>query len=97
ELNPVTMTPTGNSILVPSPQSERGLAYDPLSNTWYAGDFNSTTIYHFNASGTLLDSVNVGLPIAGLAYNSATGHLFVLTSKGRHVNSVMATKKAYMR
>src|SRR5699024_1554140 len=37
ELDPVTMQPTGKKILVPSQQSERGLAFNPSSNTWYAG------------------------------------------------------------
>lgn len=95
EFDPVTMMPTGNSILVPSPQSERGLAYDPLTNTWYAGDFNSNTVYHFNASGTLLDSVNVGLPITGLAYNLATRHLFVLTSNGAYTIYVIDVNHGY--
>lgn len=95
ELDPTTMQPTGDSILVPSPHSVRGLAYDPLSNTWYAGDFFSNTIYHFDASGTLLDSANVGLPIIGLAYNSTSGRLFVLTSAGRHVVYILDAKDGY--
>lgn len=95
ELDPATMQPTGNKIQVPSPQSERGLAFDPKTNTWFAGDFNSTTIYHFDASGALLDSANVGLPITGLAYNAATGHLFVLTSAGTHAVYVLDANNNY--
>ncbi len=82
ELDPKSLALTGQCTLVPSTQSERGLAYDPTSNTWYAGDFQSQTIYHFNERGNLLDSANVGLPINGLAYNPETGHLFALTSNG---------------
>lgn len=91
ELDPETMQPTGESILIPSIQSERGLAYDPMSNTWYTGDYSSNSIYHFDASGTLLDSKNVELPTTGLAYNPATGHLFVLTSAGKYAIFVLDT------
>jgi uncharacterized repeat protein (TIGR01451 family) len=95
EFDPKTMMPTGRSIKVPSPQSERGLAYDPVSGTWYAGDFNSEAIYRFNASGKLLDSAYVGLPVLGLAYNPSTGHLFVLTSAGDHAVYVLDAKRGY--
>ncbi len=95
ELDPRSGLPTGRSILVPSPQPERGLAYDPVSNTWYAGDYNSGAIYHFNASGKLLDSKLVGLPILGLAYNPGTGHLFVLVAYGAHAVYVLDAKHGY--
>ncbi len=95
ELDPRSGLPTGKSILVPSPQPERGLAYDPVSNTWYAGDFNSGAIYHFDASGKLLDSTLIGLPIQGLAYNPGTGHIFVLTSGGAHTVYVLDAKNGY--
>ncbi|MGH8162590.1 MAG: protease pro-enzyme activation domain-containing protein, partial [Gammaproteobacteria bacterium] len=95
ELDPKTMMPTGKSILVPSAQSEFGLAFDPVSGTWYAGDFNSEAIYRFDATGTLLSSVRVGLPIGGLAYNPGTGHLFVLTHGGDHAVYVLDAKHDY--
>lgn len=60
--------------------SQRGLAYDPVSNTFFAGGWNDEMIHHFDTSGTILDSVNVGLAIAGLAYNPETQHLFVMTN-----------------
>jgi uncharacterized repeat protein (TIGR01451 family) len=95
ELDPITMKMTGNKILVPSPQSERGLAYDPRSNTWYAGDFISETVYHFDADGKLLDSGYIGFPIQGLAYNSATGHLFVLGTLGEKAVYVIDARNNY--
>lgn len=95
ELDPRSGLPTGKSILVPTPQPERGLAYDPVSNTWYAGDFNSKAIYHFDALGKLLDSTLIGLPIQGLAYNPGTGHIFVLTSGGAHTVYVLDAKNGF--
>jgi len=69
---------TGATICPAWGTSQRGLAYDPDTDTYYAGSWNDGTVYHFDASGTLLDSVFVGLSVAGLAYNPDTQHLFVL-------------------
>jgi len=77
ELDPVAMVATGNSICPPFGTSERGLAYDPVSDTFYAGSWNDSIINHFDRSGVILDSANVGLGIAGLAINPNNGHLFV--------------------
>ena len=60
--------------------SQRGVAYDPLTDTWYAGGWTDLAIYHFSSAGTILDSKVVGLGIAGLAYNPDTHHLFVMIS-----------------
>jgi hypothetical protein len=60
--------------------SQRGLAYDPSNDTWYAGGWNDLMIHHFDSNGTMLDEVNVGIGIAGLAYNPDTQHLFVVDS-----------------
>jgi uncharacterized repeat protein (TIGR01451 family) len=60
--------------------SQRGLAYDPDTDTWFAGSWNDLMIHRFDNSGTILSSVNVGLAISGLAYNPDTHHLFVMTS-----------------
>lgn len=71
---------TGNSICPDFGVSQRGLAYDPSSNTWFAGGWNDYMIHHFDASGGMLDAVNVGLPVSGLAYNPGTQHLFAMVS-----------------
>jgi hypothetical protein len=76
EMDPLGMVSTGNKICPAFPYSERGLAYDLLSNTFYAGSWNDFVVYHFAADGTILDSMDVGLPISGLAFNPSTGHLF---------------------
>ncbi len=41
--------------------SQRGLAYDPSTDTWYAGSWNDSMIHHFDSTGVMLDEVNVGL------------------------------------
>ena len=61
--------------------SQRGLAYDPFSDTFFAGGWNDLMIYHFDRDGNILSSVNSGLAISGLAYNPETKHLFALTSE----------------
>ena len=34
--------------------SQRAVAYDPVTDTWYAGGWNApTTIYHFSSAGTI--------------------------------------------
>ncbi len=81
EMDPDTLSSTGVSICPAFGTSQRGLAYDPLSNTYYSGSWNDSIINHFAPDGTLLDSANVGLPISGLAFNPASGHLFVMTNR----------------
>jgi uncharacterized repeat protein (TIGR01451 family) len=80
EMDPLAKVPTGNKICPAFPTSERGLAYYPLSDTFYSGSWNDWVIYHFDAAGTMLDSVDVGLDISGLAFNPVTGSLFVMTN-----------------
>ncbi len=58
--------------------SQRGLAYNPTDDTWYAGSWGDMMIHHFDSNGVMLDEINVGLAIAGLAYNANTHHLFVM-------------------
>ena len=80
ELDPLSMVSTGNSICPPFGTNERGLAYDPTTDTYYAGSWNDYVINHFAPDGTILDSVDTGLSISGLAFNPATSHLFVMTN-----------------
>jgi hypothetical protein len=71
---------TGNTICGPWYYDQRGLAYDPATDTWFVGSWNDYTIYHIDSAGNLLDSAYVGLPISGLAYNPDTLHLFVMVN-----------------
>ncbi|WP_295393517.1 S8 family serine peptidase [uncultured Thiodictyon sp.] len=80
ELNPDTKQSTGNKICPAFGTNERGLAYDPQTDTYYAGSWTDGVINHFAPNGTLLDSADVGLPISGLALNPNTGHLFAMTN-----------------
>jgi subtilisin family serine protease len=81
ELDPVAKTVTGNKICPDfGGYAERGLAFDPVTNTYYSGSWEDKVIYHFAPDGTILDSKFVGLSIAGLAFNPSTGHLFVMTN-----------------
>lgn len=80
ELDPAAKTATGNRICPAFPTSQRGLAFNPLTNTYYSGSFNDDIINHFAPDGTILDSKDVGLSISGLAFNPSSGHLFVMTN-----------------
>ncbi len=79
EMDPATGY-TGNTICGPWTASQRGVAYDPDTDTWYVGGWNEGIVYHIDSGGTLLDSAYVGLAISGLAYNPETKHLFVLVN-----------------
>jgi hypothetical protein len=58
--------------------SQRGLAYDPLTDTYYSGSFNDGIIVQFATDGTILRQVFLDLDTVGLAFNPVTGHLFVM-------------------
>jgi hypothetical protein len=80
EWDPTTGTNTGNSICWGATTSERGLAYDPDSDTFFVGGWNTDAVTRFDTSGNVLQVANVGLAISGLAYNPITHHLFVMTN-----------------
>ncbi len=80
ELDPQLEISTGRKVCPAFGTSERGLAYDPLTDTFFAGSWNDGIINRFDAKGTLLESVSVNLSISGLAYNPVTAHLFVMTN-----------------
>jgi hypothetical protein len=86
---------TGNTICGPWGISQRGLAYDPSTDTWFAGGWNEGIVYHIDSSGTLLESANVGLAVAGLAYNPDTGHLFVMVNDAATVVYVLDVAAGY--
>jgi hypothetical protein len=99
ELNPATKISTGNKICPAFGTSERGLAFDPLTYTYYAGSWNDGIINHFTPDGTIIDSVDVNLNISGLAFNPITSHLFVMTNTAHSAGVfdvyVLDTKNAY--
>jgi hypothetical protein len=80
EIDPQTMTLTGNRICPSFDQSQRGLAFNPLDGSYYSGSWNNGILYHFDENGVILDSAALNINIAGLAFNPATKHLFVLSN-----------------
>ena len=60
--------------------SQRGLAFDPDTDTWFAAGWNDLMVHRFDMDGTILSSVNIEIPVSGLAYNPETQHLFALTN-----------------
>jgi uncharacterized repeat protein (TIGR01451 family) len=81
EFDPVSAKLTGRKICPDITPYQMGLAYDPLTNTWYSADFQTQVIYHFDSSGRVLSFKNMGINVIGLTYNPATGHLFATISK----------------
>jgi hypothetical protein len=47
--------------------AQRGLAYDPASDTFYSGSWNDLSIRQFRSDGALVRTLPVGLAISGLA------------------------------
>jgi uncharacterized repeat protein (TIGR01451 family) len=80
EMDPATKTSTGNSICPGFPVSQRGLAFDPVTDTFFSGSWNDGAIRRFDRNGDELETVSTGLDVSGLAYNPGSGHLFVLTN-----------------
>jgi len=89
EIDTANMAVTGNTICPEFGLSQRGLAYDPLTDTFYAGSWSDGVIHQFTTDGTIVRSINTGLPVAGLAFNSSTGHLFASLNNGGDNYDVM--------
>ncbi len=69
---------TGNKICGPWDTSERGVAYDPDTDTFYVGGWNDGTVYHIDSAGNLLNQWYFGMGISGLAFNPQAGLLFII-------------------
>jgi hypothetical protein len=80
EMDAATATFTGVKVCPEFSHSIRGLAFDPLSRTFYGGSWVDGIVYHFDLDGRILDSKNLDLNLAGMAFNPVTGHLFALSS-----------------
>ena len=72
--------PTGRKLCPGFSTTQRGLAYDPTTDTYFAGSWTDQSIHRFTSDGRLLSSKYVGLNISGLAYNATSQHLFVATN-----------------
>ncbi|WP_444996019.1 Calx-beta domain-containing protein [Aliikangiella sp. IMCC44359] len=89
ELNPVDFTLTGEKICPEFGTSQRGLAYDPITDTYYSGSWNDSIIHQFKPDGTILRSVNVQILVSGLALNPVTGSLFVMANDSEPAKDVV--------
>ncbi len=78
ELDLQTRSYTGHSLCPGFGISQRGLAYDPISDSFYASSWNDAILYHFDSRGQMLDSHNIQLDISGLAFNPDSGLLYAL-------------------
>jgi hypothetical protein len=78
ELDPVAKVVTGKKICGSwTAVSQRGVAYDYVTDTYYVGGWNERVVYHIDNAGNILDSHLTDFYISGLAYNPSTRHLFV--------------------
>ena len=81
ELDPIGAIPTGRKVCPDPALSLRGLAFDPLTNTFIAGTWNyGGYVFRIDMEGRYLEMVEVSIPISGLAFNPGTGHLFALAN-----------------
>ena len=76
----VTGVDHGDRICPDFTVTQRGLAYNPLRDTFFTGSWNNEIVYELNRQGQVVGAANLGLAISGLAYNPATDHLFILTN-----------------
>ncbi|PKO14970.1 MAG: hypothetical protein CVU39_12915 [Chloroflexi bacterium HGW-Chloroflexi-10] len=60
--------------------SPRGLAYDPLSDTFFAGGWNDGMVYRFNRQGEVLQAQWLRHAVAGLAYHPISRRLYVMVN-----------------
>ncbi|TQV89263.1 carboxypeptidase regulatory-like domain-containing protein [Aliikangiella coralliicola] len=78
EINPESLAFTGNKICPEGLSvSQQGLAYDPVTDTFFSGSWSDSVVHRFSTQGELLSSINTGLAVAGLAYNPASERLYV--------------------
>ncbi|GAB4522787.1 MAG: hypothetical protein Fur0018_04990 [Anaerolineales bacterium] len=68
---------SGQKVCPNTDNALHGVAFNPLDGTFFAGSWNDSIVYQFDSAGNILRSASTGLNIADLAFNPATGHLFV--------------------
>ncbi len=85
EIDPVANALTGNSLCPNIAVGQTALAYDAVSDTYFASSFVDGVITRFDSSGQIVESAFTGLAISGLAYNPSTHHLFAANQNGPDV------------
>lgn len=83
EWDPSIPEATGNSICGAgwTDTSQRGLAYNPSSQTFFIGGWNDDLIYEIDAEGTIVSSCTMNLGVSGLAYNWDSELLFAMLNE----------------
>jgi hypothetical protein len=79
-VDPDYVTVSGERICPAFGTSQRGLAYDPVTDTFYSGSWNDGVIQHFDATGRILDTAYVAIPISGLGFDPTTERLYALAN-----------------
>jgi hypothetical protein len=87
QLDLIQLQATGEKICPPFATSQRALAYDPTTDTFFSGSWNDQTLYLFDRQGQLIASYDTGLNIAAMAFVPGSSHLYVLVnaSEGRDI------------
>jgi hypothetical protein len=80
QLDLIQLQATGQKICPPFATSQRALAYDPTTDTFFSGSWNDQTLYLFDRQGQIKASYDTGLNIAALAYVPGSSHLYVLVN-----------------
>lgn len=69
---------TGESICPVFLTTMRGLTYDPITDTYYAGSFNDGAIVQFSTNGTIIRRIAKDVDVVGLAFNPLSGRLYAM-------------------
>src|SRR5262249_38131148 len=77
---PAAKAATGRKICPAFGVSQRGLAYDPVTDTFYSGSWTDGVLNHFDSQGTILQSIYTAVPISGLAFDPGNGRLYALAN-----------------
>jgi hypothetical protein len=81
EVDPVAKVVTGKTICLPFQVGVGGVAYNPITNTYYVGGQGIQTILEVDEAGRIVRDVRIRFAyVSGLAFNPNTGHLFVQTT-----------------
>lgn len=81
EVDVDTRTTTGRKICPDWTRSQTGLAYDPITDTFFASSWGDNSVTQFNRDGEILQHVQLELPISGLAFNYTTKHLYAMVRR----------------
>ena len=76
--------------------SQRGLAYDPISDSFFSGSWNDGMLYSFDRLGTMLDAKWMQSAISGLAYHPGSKRLYVMLNTAPTKLVVLDTKSGFL-